>query len=292
MISSKYNQVVRLINTLNVNDNNIVIFVDSKSEDLFQKVFAQYGKEPNIYFIKERFDVGWGNITTTKAVVTLMENSLKFEYDYFTMMSESCLPLYPDTEIKKFLEEHNGKEFIDVRFDWTKRSRLHLKHKPYDLFHRKHRNLFAFLNVTGDLLFGWLIGKNKQFKSWKVPTTLLWWTTSKECTKYMVETIKNKNLIEKYKDTLIADEHIFAEVILNSRYYQKLNIKNIRGNALLYCDWYTLKAPRVLRMKDYNKIYHQKYPTLYARKFDSKVDNEIINKIYENRENKNFKYPQ
>jgi hypothetical protein len=219
-----------------------------------------------------------------------MRETLSLDYDYFTMVSESCLPLYPDEEIKAFFERHKGTEFIDVRFDWTKRSRLHLDHsKPYTAWQRKHRNILAFRDVVCDTLFGWAIGKNKQFKSWKVPTTLLWYSITKDCLKYLVETIDNNHLVEKYQNTLIADEHIWAEVLYSSPYYDKLFIKGKRGGALLYCDWYTLNAPRLLTMKDYKKIYNPKYPCLYARKFDLKTEPEVVLKIYENRKNPDFK---
>lgn len=290
MLSSKKDQAKRLIDSLNVNENQLVILVDKKSESLYQDLYQVYSNDPHIYFIKDRFDVYWGGITTSIATVSLIKNTLQFDYDYFTMVSESCLPLYPDSEIKDFLSRHQGTEFIDVRFDWTKRSRLYLNHdKPYTAWQRKHRNLLACSDVTLDTLFGWAIGKNKAFKSHKVPTTLLWFSLTKECAKYMVDTIEKENLIEKYRNTLIADEHIFAEVIYKSPYFDKLFVKGKRGGALLYCDWYVLAAPKSLTMKDYDKIYNPKYPCLYARKFDMQTNPEVVNKIYENRNNPSFK---
>ena len=290
LASGKQEQCDNLIQLLNVNGNQIVIQIDAKSEPLYQFLYNKYKDDKNIHFAQNRFDVYWGGITTTTATLNLMRETLSFDYDYFTMVSESCLPLYPDEEIKAFFERHKGTEFIDVRFDWTKRSRLHLDHsKPYTAWQRKHRNILAFRDVVCDTLFGWAIGKNKQFKSWKVPTTLLWYSITKDCLKYLVETIDNNHLVEKYQNTLIADEHIWAEVLLSSPYYDKLFIKEKRGGALLYCDWYTLNAPRLLTMKDYKKIYNPKYPCLYARKFDLKTEPEVVLKIYENRKNPDFK---
>jgi hypothetical protein len=290
LASGKQEQCDNLIQLLNVNGNQIVIQIDAKSEPLYQFLYNKYKDDKNIHFAQNRFDVYWGGITTTTATLNLMRETLSLDYDYFTMVSESCLPLYPDEEIKAFFERHKGTEFIDVRFDWTKRSRLHLDHsKPYTAWQRKHRNILAFRDVVCDTLFGWAIGKNKQFKSWKVPTTLLWYSITKDCLKYLVETIDNNNLVEKYQNTLIADEHIWAEVLYSSPYYDKLFIKGKRGGALLYCDWYTLNAPRLLTMKDYKKIYNPKYPCLYARKFDLKTEPEVVLKIYENRKNPDFK---
>jgi hypothetical protein len=290
LASGKQEQCDNLIQLLNVNGNQIVIQIDAKSEPLYQFLYNKYKDDKNIHFAQNRFDVYWGGITTTTATLNLMRETLSLDYDYFTMVSESCLPLYPDEEIKAFFERHKGTEFIDVRFDWTKRSRLHLDHsKPYTAWQRKHRNILAFRDVVCDTLFGWAIGKNKQFKSWKVPTTLLWYSITKDCLKYLVETIDNNHLVEKYQNTLIADEHIWAEVLYSSPYYDKLFIKGKRGGALLYCDWYTLNAPRLLTMKDYKKIYNPKYPCLYARKFDLKTEPEVVLKIYENRKNPDFK---
>lgn len=294
MLSSKFEQSCRLIDTLNVNDNQLVILVDKKSEQFFQDLYNKYSGEKNIHFILERFDVSWGGITTSEATVSLIKNSLQFDFDYFTMVSESCLPLYPDLEIKKFFEKNKGKEFIDVRFDWTKRSRLHLKHtKPYTAWQRKHRNLLAFRDVLVDTLFGWAIKGNPRFKSHKVPTTLLWFSITKSLATYMVKTIEEENLLEAYKDTLIADEHIFAEVIYKSPFYDNLYAKNVFGAALLYCDWKVLNAPKSLTMKDYKKMYDptMPYACLYARKFDMKGNPDVVDKIYENRDNKDFRCP-
>lgn len=294
MLSSKLEHAKRLIDALNINGNKLVILVDKKSEEIYQSLYKDYNSDPNIYFIKDRFDVAWGGITTSEATISLIENSLQFDFDYFTMVSESCLPLYPDLEIKKFFEKNKGKEFIDVRFDWTKRSRLHLKHtKPYNAWQRKHRNLLAFRDVMIDTLFGWAIKGNPQFKPHKVPTTLLWFSITKELCKYMVKTIKEDNLFDKYKDTLIADEHIFAEVIYKSSFYQNVFAPNVFGGALLYCDWKVINAPKSLTMKDYGKMYdpNMKYPCLYARKFDMKGNPDVVDKIYENRNNQNFRCP-
>lgn len=294
MLSSREEQAMRLIDTLNVNGNQLVILVDKKSEELYQHLTAKYEKDPHIYFIKDRFDVYWGGITTSSATVSLIKNCLQFDFDYFTMVSESCLPLYPDLEIKGFLERHKGTEFIDCRFDWTKRSRLHLVHdKPYTAWQRKHRNWLAFRDVMVDTLFWYFCRTNKQFKSHKVPTTLLWFSLTKECATYMVKTIEEQKLLEKYANTLIADEHIFAEVIYNSKYYDKLLLQKKRGGALLYCDWYVLNAPKSLTMKDYKRFYDPKmpYPCLYARKFDMKTNPDVVDKVYENRNNPDFKCP-
>ena len=84
MLSSKHEQVRRLINTLNVNDNELVLLVDKKSEELYQKLYEEYSSDPHIHFVQERFDVYWGGITTSEAAVSLMKNTLQFDYDYFT----------------------------------------------------------------------------------------------------------------------------------------------------------------------------------------------------------------
>ena len=291
LVFNKYDQIIKLVEKLNFNCNEVIIYVDKKSEKLYLELKNLYKNNPQIHLIDNRIEIGWGHISMVEALKEIIKMSQQLEFDYITTMSESCLPLYNDEEIKKFLEENKGKEYIDVRFDWTKRSRLHLIHKaPYSRKMQKYRNILAIKDVIVDTLFGWAIKTNKQFKSWKVPTTLIWMTVTKNCVNYILNEIEDKKIIEKYRYTFCPDEHAVAEIIYKSPYYEKLNIKNLRGNNLVYCNWYTLKAPSTFTIKDYKKIYNHKFPVFYARKFDMRVDKEIIDKIYQNRENPNFKY--
>jgi hypothetical protein len=84
----------------------------------------------------------------------------------------------------------------------------------------------------------------------------------------------DKGYINRFKWTMCADE-IFFQTIIN-----KLDGITVINNCLRYMDWKTgPEYPRTLREDDYEQI--MKTDNVFARKFDDKVDNNIINRIYE-----------
>ena len=98
-----------------------------------------------------------------------------------------------------------------------------------------------------------------------------WFSITHEFALYI---LKEENLIEnmiKYSDC--ADE-----IFLQTLFLKKYNIKDFNQYSnLRYIDWNRGK-PYTFKEEDYNQIMHGKY--MFARKFDEKVDNEIILKIY------------
>lgn len=290
LVSSKINQIKNLISLLDVNGNEIVIHVDLKKDDIYSELKKEYKSNKHIHFVENRIDSSWAHISETAAAVRLFEGVLEYvkDFDYFTILSESCLPLYPDEELKKFLEKNNGKEFIDARIDSSKRSRLHLYHDKPTALQRKHRNFVAFSEVIIDFLFGNIVGR-KEFESWQVPYSVIWMTITKGLLEHLVNTIHKENLLEKYDNTLMQDEHIFADVFMRSPYLKNQYIPGKRGTSLHCIDWKVINAPRVFTMKQYDKLYNPKTPCFFARKFDENKDSEIIKKISENCKNKNFK---
>jgi hypothetical protein len=290
LVSEKIDQIRNLINLLDVNDNEIVIHVDAKKDDIYFALKKEFSNNIHVHFIEDRINAYWAHISETEAAVRLFESVLNFvnDFDYFTILSESCLPLYPDEELKAFLETNKGKEFINARYEKLKRSRLHLYHDKQTTLQRKHRNYVAVSEIIIDFLFGNIIGR-KEFSSWTVPYSTIWMTITKELLEYLVKTIHKENLLEKYNYTLMQDEHIFADVFMKSPFYKNQYKPNKKGKSLHYIDWKVINAPRVLTMKQYNKIYNPKTPCFFARKFDSSTDKEIIQKISNNCRNKDFK---
>jgi hypothetical protein len=85
---------------------------------------------------------------------------------------------------------------------------------------------------------------------------------------------KNKNYAKRYWWTHCCDE-IFFQTLLH-----QLDGITIENNSLRYIDWRSgPEGPRILREEDYDKIMADPR-NLFARKFDTKRDTAIIERIY------------
>jgi hypothetical protein len=89
---------------------------------------------------------------------------------------------------------------------------------------------------------------------------------------------KHPDYIKFHDFTLFPDEIFFQTILLNATYNR---ISNIVADDLCYQDWSEKGAhPTIFRKKDFGTIINS--GKLFARKFDSTVDSEILNMIDEN----------
>lgn len=74
---------------------------------------------PNVHFTAESHVTGWGTWALCEAVLSTIRHALAhFEFDYFQLLSPSCLPLRPIDEFETFLAAHpfeGSMDLMDIR---------------------------------------------------------------------------------------------------------------------------------------------------------------------------------
>ena len=70
----------------------------------------------------------------------LFKIAAKRNFDYYHLLSGQDLPIKPIHEIKKFYEDNNGKEFIDVSLDFSKTRQVKRRAKYYYFFSKNIGN--------------------------------------------------------------------------------------------------------------------------------------------------------
>jgi hypothetical protein len=99
-------------------------------------------------------------------------------------------------------------------------------------------------------------------------------TLSKDCVSYVVDFIEsNKKLRRFLRYTWGADEFVIPTLIMNSKFKP-----TVTNNNFYYIDWSNGGAsPKTLTSADYNFLLAS--DNLLARKFDIKLDSEILDKL-------------
>jgi hypothetical protein len=102
-----------------------------------------------------------------------------------------------------------------------------------------------------------------------------YWCLPRECIRHIYElTSRDRAFTRFFRYVDVPDEIVFQTIVLNSPFREMAVNDNLR-----YIDWKDADAgsPAILRESDFGKLVSS--PKLFARKFDVRVDGEVLNLI-------------
>ena len=198
------------------------------------------------------------------------------------MISESCFPIKNKEEFKSFFDQNNGYEFISIdsinKIPHIERFQYYYPLQKYVKSGNKYKNyLISYIQIF--LIKIQKIFKIRKFKNidFTVYKGDQWFSITNKCVEYV---LSKNDFIEKYFFNSYCIDEVFLQTIvgnssLKSRIYkfeanEKSNLRLIDWNRGL---------PYVWREVDFDIL--KKSNCLIARKFDPKVDNEIINHLFQ-----------
>lgn len=266
--------------------SHIFINIDKKSKIRESEIV----KSSRIYINNPRINVNWGEISQIDVTISLLELALskKIDFNYYSFHSGQDLAIKPITNFVDFLKRNNGMSLLHTGHGDYKEGKLPFPNSTKGGFERFQLKwpknskktkrdkfkLYLFKLVVVPL-FHWGLIKGKEIPALDYYKGSNWFTFHKEAVTYILSHIKeNKEYHLLFKDSFCCDEIFFHTILFNS----PLKDSIIR-NDFRYTDWTSgPEYPRVLRSSDFDKIIES--DTFFARKFDIKIDEEIINNIY------------
>lgn len=263
----------KLLRLLDDERNDIYIHIDKKVKKFNFKYFQTICNKSNIKFIK-RMKVYWGGYSQVQCELNLLEEASKNNYQYYHLISGVDLPIKTQSYIHDYFNKNKGTEFIrfmESGWDYTRVSKVHLIN-DYCKINNKFLELTYFiLNKMANKF----INKDNYDRSKKFDYEFKkgdnWFSITHECAKYI---LSNQNLIRKmFKYSVCPDEHFIHTLIYNSKFKDKISY----NTCLREIDW-NRGFPYVYKSEDYNML--MKSENLFARKFDSNQDKDIIDMIY------------
>jgi len=269
----------KLIKLLDYKDNDIYIHIDKKVKHFDFEYFKSLAKEAGIFFTK-RIGVEWGSFTLIEAEYILLEEALKKKYAYYHLLSGVDLPLKSQKEIHKFFNK-SGRDFVSFS-DFSKNENEILDRvRRYNFFVPKTR----YKNLKGRIYskVWWVL--NKIQAKLKIENKLgmdikygsQWFSITHELAKYVVS--KKAFVFKKFKYACCGDEMFLQILVYNSKFVDNLFLPS--GDPIVqnhrYIDW-KRGNPYTFKSRDYNELMNS--GVCFARKFSTKEDSDIINKIY------------
>lgn len=212
-------------------------------------------------------------------IALLKEATASGKYGYYHLLSGMDLPIKDQDTIHEFFEKNAGKEFIDW---WELNQDMMSRVICYTPFPERERNfIFHAINKTCRNVqkhFGRQINRGIEFKY-----ASQWFSITDAFARYIVS--KEEWLMKVFGHTIICDEIFLPTIAWNSPFKDNIfefknGIQPENGN-MRFIDWSRgegIRHPWTFRNDDWEIL--MSVPHLWARKFNEKVDNEIIDRIY------------
>lgn len=279
IIAHKYDETFKtLLRMIDREENDIYIHMDRKNKQYNENECKNLIKKSNIFFIK-RCSVAWGGYSQINVELMLLKLATKNKYNYYHLLSGQDLPIQSSETIKKFFIDNQGYEFVGfdkVNFEDNVRVSYY-----YPLQEIIGRNRDTFIGRIAALIT--LIQKcihlkrNKMINFQKGPN---WFSITNDLAQYVV---KKENWIKKvFSNTVCCDEVFLQTVVINSPFkhklYQKEIVMDTETSIMRLVDW-KRGGPYIFQSEDYQEILSSKM--IFARKFDTSKDEEIVKHIYE-----------
>ncbi len=256
------NQFKRLFKAIYHLENHYVIHIDKRSGPVLQEEIKEFLSHfPNTTLLKSENAV-WGGYSLVDAERRGINKLLKMsnKWKFFINLSGQDFPLKSQEYIREYLSAHQGKEFLKV---------LDQKKVRPDTLHRIHNYVYENDNeVVCDPII-----ERKFIPNITPYIGNQWVILSREFCEFVTHSPEIKKFKDFYRNTLIADEGFFQTVMMNTSFQPQLVNDDMRA-----IDWVpmgTVKLrPRDFTANDANFLLTN--PNLFARKFDSEVDGEIL----------------
>lgn len=272
-------QLKILFDCLDYEDNDIFVHIDARStelEGIEKEINLKYS---SLYFV-EPVKVRWGGYSQIKAELKLLETAYtKKSYTRYHLISGVDMPLKKQKDIHDFFDKDDT-EYVqfDYKDDYKEMNkRLGLYHFLRDHIDRSNKILNNIEKIS--LQTQKILGINRCKKINKtIKKGGNWFSITDAAVKYIID---NKEWIEKnFKYTKCCDEIFLQTLIYNSDFKEKLYYDEFekRNTSLRFVDW-KRGNPYTFKLEDFDELISSHY--MFARKFNEKIDKEIINKIHD-----------
>lgn len=290
MAHSNWEQLRILLTLLDDSRNDIFLHIDKKATDFPRDDFTSLLKHATLHFTP-RMDVTWGGDSQISCEMLLLKQAIPSQCDYYHLLSGADLPLHSMDYIDSFFIAHQGQEFLSLEeaaasVSQATRERISLYHPLQNLLGRR---FFKVTNGCNALQRALHINRLRSHQNLVLGKGANWFSITDDFAKYVVENWHHWASV--FSSSFCGDEIFLQTIILNSPFAERVyhydsTTRSSRSAYMRLIDW-KRGTPYVFRTTDYKELSIS--PMLFARKFDERVDPEIINKVVDHVKSERFR---
>ena len=270
----------KILCILDDKNSDIYIHIDKKAGDYDESELCGCVKEANLYFT-ERLDVQWGAYSQIACEMLLLREAVDRdrEYSHYHLISGVDMPLKTPKEMQEFMLRRQGASFIAldpsaVGHPETFMDRIKYYY-PLGQVIGKPKGIVKLGLHYLQSCFLWMQKVAHIDRTRKAGNIFYkganWFSITHEMALYVLG--KEEYIRKRFSYSFCADE-IFLQTVA----YRSPLKETIENDSLRCIDW-ERGMPYVFRVEDFDMIVNS--GKLFARKFSTSVDEEIIDRIYD-----------
>ena len=252
--------------------NDIYVHMDKKNTGFNERTIST--KYSKLTFV-ERICVTWGGYSQIQSELILLKHAVLGEYKYYHLLSGEDLPIKSQAFIHQFFDTAGEKIFLDFYSkDFIHYERINYYHLFQEHLGKKNSIFWNRWFIKGQKILGIKRSKGNQFGK-----GANWFSIPHAFAQYIVD---NEAWIDHiFRHTLCGDELFAQTLLLRSPYADWLFYNGFDDNTISIMreiDW-KRGNPYIFRRPDFDNLMES--DRMFARKFDCKIDREIIDRIKE-----------
>lgn len=268
-----------LLSLLDDERNDIFIHIDRKAPFDYSSIQGCCTAS-HLECINPRIRVTWGGVSIIRVEMALLEAAVRTPHSYYHIISGLDLPIKSQDYIHDFFSRNAGKEFLDL---WEMKSHTLNRVQYYTLFPEgSHFFLTNWLNHAFKALLRLLhirMNRGVEFRQGSQ-----WMSITHGFASYIVESAPWVDKV--FRHSCICDEIFIPTVLRRSPYRDNLYLSEASEDHAITCgnmrliDWSrgeSIRHPWTYTSADFDFLASS--PALWARKFDERVDRDIIDRV-------------
>jgi hypothetical protein len=271
-------QLARLVGTLPA-DSLVLIHFDRRANPAIYQRAVDLLADRAIFVT--RHTCRWGAFGIVQGTMSLVNALVAsgVEFDYATLLSAADYPIKSNEEIAAYLSRHQGAEFIES-FSLMKPNRWSPQggyfKTPEKVLCRHLRFRSRVMRIPG---LRRMPGGLEPFGGSQ------WWTLSRQAIHYIARFVENTpKFVSFCKQSFIPDESFVQTIISNSLFSSRVTGSDHR---VIIWDRLAPPYPATLKISDMDMLL--KSDCLFARKFDARVDQTVLDALDERNSSLRFK---
>lgn len=286
LVHDRPEQLNKLLSLLDHERNDIYVHIDRKSAMTADEIGQDINKS-KLEIYKE-VSAYWSDVSLTESELFILDKAMaNGPYMYYHLLSGSDLPIKSQDYILEFFDGNKGKEFVEYQIPGRFLDKPYYERiKYYHVLVRHYRHkgfwggLFSWICIGIEyvaIFFQFLFRVNRIPENMEFARGSQWFDISQELAEYVMT--KRSWIMEQFRMTRASDESFLPLLVHNSEFKERLYKKSFDGDMhgnMRFIDW-SRGNPHLFVSADYDELMAS--DLLFARKFDDRVDPEIIERI-------------